>query len=263
MLKFSLIPVDVIVSKMVVGVAVAGLALIAGRQFVSGQDALIWSSAETGFVLEEISVTGRNRTSQRDLDTVLQVEDGMPILAVDLAELKERIERLPWVETAKVERHLPSRLEISLTEREPFAIWQIDGLVYIIDPKGHRIAPGSLEGFENLPFVVGKGANLEAPALVQSMAQLTALPVAIKSAVRVSNRRWDLHFENGIIVRLPEDGDDILALDTALERLIALDKEHQLLSREVATIDLRQPDRLVLALTDRGRRALAGKEWET
>jgi cell division protein FtsQ len=61
------------------------------------------------------------------------------------------------------------------------------------------------------------------------------------AAVRVGERRWDVHLEPDVIARLPEKD-----IDDALKRLSDLITDKKILERNVAAIDLRLPDRLVI-----------------
>jgi cell division protein FtsQ len=67
----------------------------------------------------------------------------------------------------------------------------------------------------------------------------------VAAAVFVAERRWNLRLNSGIDVRLPEDDADV-----ALLRLVSLDREKSLLSRDVTVIDLRLPDRVAVRLSD-------------
>jgi cell division protein FtsQ len=66
----------------------------------------------------------------------------------------------------------------------------------------------------------------------------------VKGYIRVGERRWDLKLENGITVKLPEDGED-----QAIAELVRLDRESGLLTRDIAAVDMRISDRLVVQLT--------------
>jgi cell division protein FtsQ len=61
----------------------------------------------------------------------------------------------------------------------------------------------------------------------------------------VADRRWDLRLTNGIDVQLPES--DVAA---ALDRLVGLDHDKKLLSRDITVVDLRLPDRVTVRLSD-------------
>jgi cell division protein FtsQ len=67
----------------------------------------------------------------------------------------------------------------------------------------------------------------------------------VRASILVAGRRWNLRLTNGIDVRLPE-GDVVPALD----RLVMLDREKKLLSRDIVAVDLRLPDRVSVRLSD-------------
>jgi cell division protein FtsQ len=68
--------------------------------------------------------------------------------------------------------------------------------------------------------------------------------------VLVGERRWNLRLKNGMDVRLPESD-----MATALERLVALDREKNLITRDIVTIDLRLADRVTVRLSDAAAQA--------
>ena len=94
---------------------------------------------------------------------------------------------------------------------------------------------------DKLPMVVGPGAPIAANALLTTLEKYPSLSGRILAAVRVGERRWDLHLKNGIDVMLPEGHEA-----EALERLLQLHQEHALMDRPLVAIDLRLPDRLVV-----------------
>jgi cell division protein FtsQ len=67
----------------------------------------------------------------------------------------------------------------------------------------------------------------------------------LRASILVADRRWDLRLSNGIDVQLPED--DVAA---ALHRLVELDRDKKLLSRDITAVDLRLPDRVTVRLSD-------------
>ena len=94
-----------------------------------------------------------------------------------------------------------------------------------------------------LPLVIGFGAERGA-GFVEKIRRYPELASRVKGFIRVADRRWDLRLENGITIRLPELGED-----RALAEVLKLDREQGLLSRDIAVVDLRLDDRLVIGLT--------------
>ena len=96
----------------------------------------ITESAELGFTVQEILVVGRRETSRQDLLRAVKLSRGAPILSFDLGSAKERLEALPWIREATIERMLPDTIILNLVERRPLALWQRQGRFSLIDQKG-------------------------------------------------------------------------------------------------------------------------------
>ena len=96
-------------------------------------------------------------------------------------------------------------------------------------------------------MLVGDGARRRAEIIITSLSKEPELFRRVQAVVRVSDRRWNIYFDNGVQARLPAG-----APQEAWVRLARMEEEHRLLSRDVDAIDMRLPDRMVLRL---GRRA--------
>jgi cell division protein FtsQ len=188
-------------------------------------------------------VEGRRMVDRAAVLNTLGVKRGQPILGIDIAAARARLERLAWVESAVVERRLPDLVYVRLTERTPLALWQQEGRFSVIDAKGVVVVDGNVGAYANLPLVVGPGAPAKAEALLMLLATEPEVKARVAAAVRVGGRRWNLRLDNGVDVRLPEED-----VATAIAKLAEINRSHQLVDRDVRVIDLRQPDRLVLQL---------------
>lgn len=205
-------------------------------------------TARTGFAVDEITVSGNKEISEIDVLDQLELTGWTSLIGFDVDAARERIGKLAWVETASVRKVYPDKIEIALNERKPFAVWQHDGKLSVIEPSGRIIAsyPGTARSA--LPMIVGLGAPEAGDAFVGMVAKFPDIAGRIVSYVRIADRRWDLNLDNGITVQLPEYG-----AEQALVRLTELDRSDRLLSRAVATVDMRLSDRIVVALTDDGQ----------
>lgn len=193
--------------------------------------------------LGEVNLQGRVHAPLDALADAVGVERGEPILALDLDAVRRRVEAIGWVKQATVWRQLPDTLHIEIVEREAFARWQIDGRVYLIDADGKMLEEGDRPDFHHLFLLVGAGASDKAHDLLGMLQSDPVLASRVVNAIRVRNRRWDIEFDNGIVVRLPEDG-----AAAAWSRLIELERSHGLLRRDIRVVDLRLDDRLIVQL---------------
>lgn len=204
--------------------------------------ALMERSLDLGLSLNEVYVKGRTHTPVAALREALAVERGAPILFLDLAAARERLLSLPWVSDVSVERVLPDTVVIHLTERKPVALWQRDGRFALIDGSGHVIQRKDLGPFADLLVIVGdERAAAEAAGVLAVLSTEAELMGRVRAAVRVSGRRWNLHLDDGLDVRMPE-GD----LAGGWTRLTAYERHYGLAGFGLQSIDLRLPDRVVV-----------------
>lgn len=243
----------------VLGLGVAiGTVMAARSEAVAGvvTDALhvadrsvINTGAAVGLRVSQIKVDGRANTRGEDILGAIGMAWGQPLLAFDPTAARARLESLPWVRQATVERRLPSTIFVHLIERTPIAVWQTaDETFALVDADGVAMDV-NISAFPGLPVIAGDGAPEAAADLFTMLSAEPDLNGRVKAAVRVGKRRWNVWLDaigpGGIDIRLPESG-----VVEALARLTALDRTEGLLRRDLAMIDLRLPDRLIVRVTE-------------
>jgi cell division protein FtsQ len=207
-------------------------------------DAMVEATGLLGLTVSDVTVEGRETTDGETILAALAARPGSPILAVSPKRAKQQLETLPWVRTAVIERRLPGTLYVRLVERKPLALWQHGGKIALIDRVGAVIPVARLDRFAKLPMVVGEGAASHAAEFLDMLASEPDLAVRVTAAIRVGNRRWNLRIDNAIDVLLPAD-----ETAEAWARLARLERSAALVQRDVQTIDIRLPDRLVLRVS--------------
>jgi cell division protein FtsQ len=232
-------------------VAFAGLIGLAGVVIVHSaapggtiatlRERLGGATAFAGLRVADVVIEGRENTPEPLLRAALGVSIGDPILGFSVEQARQRIETLSWVDHATVERRLPGTIVVFLQERRPFAIWQNQAKFVLVDRNGSVVANQNVAEFHQLPLIVGPGAPAAAAPLIDALTARPDLQKRVGAAVRVGERRWNLHLNSGVDVLLPE-GHEVPALD----RLMQLQQQHAVLDRPLAAIDMRLGDRLVL-----------------
>ena len=198
-----------------------------------------------GFRIASIALAGQKHVSRAEILSLAGVTERASLLLLDAAAARARLETNPWIAHATVLKLYPDRLQIGVIEREAFALWQKDGKLSVIAADGTVLEPYAAQRFGHLPLVVGRGAEIKAPEILALIERHASIRDAVRAAVLIAERRWNLRLKNGIDVRLPETD-----IEPALARLVALDRDNKLISRDLAVIDLRLPDRVTVRLSD-------------
>ncbi len=214
--------------------------LTAGGQVGRVGDSLL---VLAGFGIDNVQIAGHRETPE--LAVLEKLEIGGSLIGFDAEGAQERVSKLPWVRRATVRKFYPSTLSVEIEERRPFALWQRNGEVLLVDRGGTGIVPLEEARFADLPFMVGEGANERVAEFVGKIQAEPGVASRMRAAVLVAGRRWDLHLDNGVTVKLPEKN-----LRGALAQLVKLDAERQLLARDVIVVDLRLPDRVTVRLPE-------------
>lgn len=209
------------------------------------KDASDLAANRMGFRIATVSLSGQRQLGREAIFAAAGVTARSSLLFLDVAEARRALEANPWIAEATVRKLYPDRLLITIKEREAFALWQLDGKVSVIATDGTLLSETVPPRFATLPFVVGRGAAAKAKDFLGVLDRHPAIRDQVRASILVADRRWNLRLRNGIDVRLPEDD-----LDAALTLLATLDRERRLLSRDIAAVDLRLPDRVTVRLSE-------------
>lgn len=197
-------------------------------------------SADAGFSIRAIHITGQRRTPVATIAAALDLHEDQSIFSADLAAARARLLALDWVASADVVRRYPDSITVTIVEKRPFALWQAPpdasgvSRLLVVERNGGIITGRDIEGFARLPKLIGAGAPAAAADLVDAVQSHRAVSARLAAYEYVSQRRWNLILNDGVVVKLPERGWQ--AQIDALERLI-IDKG--ILERDISEIDLR------------------------
>jgi cell division protein FtsQ len=203
-----------------------------------------------GFNIATVALSGQKHLSREEILATAGVTGRASLLFLDVADARARLLTNPWIAEATVQKLLPDRLLIAITEREAFALWQKAGRVGVIADDGTVLEPYVMRRYSSLPLFVGTGAETRAREFLALLDRFPELRANVRASVLFAERRWDLRLRNGVDIRLPEFG-----VERALEQATALERDLKLSGRDIATIDLRLPDRVSVQLSDAAAQA--------
>jgi cell division protein FtsQ len=137
----------------VAGIAGMSCAVVAGRFLLYAPQMLLVKP-------EQIEVTGNHIVSREAVLQQFVRDRGRSVLRIPLDARRSALEEIAWVEAATVQRVLPNRIRVELTERTPIAFLRngtelalIDGRGVILDrPRGEDLQFPIITGLsENMP----------------------------------------------------------------------------------------------------------------
>ena len=223
--------------------------------------------ASAGFRVSGYQIVGINHMDRKLVDAIVTDEldraaadagsAKAPQSMVDVAAIRQRLLRFGWVKDARVSRRLPDTLVIDIVERRPSALWQSQGQLALIDDGGVVLDRVPVDKMPDLPLLIGPGANGQAEELTSLMSAVPTLKPQLASATWVGGRRWDLNFQSGETIALPE-GDS--AARAALTKFASLDKSSGLLGRGIVRFDLRVPGKMIVRLPRAPGEAIAPQQ---
>ncbi len=194
------------------------------------------------FETHKMTILNREFTPLEDIQNQLKDED-LNLLTLSAQKINEKLESLPWVRKSIIQKKFPHELVIKLQERMPRAKWQSDNKLFIIDAEGNILQESNLTEWSNLIIFAGKDAPTHADFLLNDLSHFPELLNKVVSASWIGNRRWNIYLGNGIEIKLPEkDSGKHLAL------IDKLDQTKDLFNRNIETIDLRQPNKIILRI---------------
>ncbi|MEM7742545.1 MAG: cell division protein FtsQ/DivIB [Pseudomonadota bacterium] len=206
-------------------------------------------SARPEFAVRGLAVTGASVDLTRRIEELVPITPGLSSLSLDVAAVKTEVEALGPVKTAHVALAASGTLRISLVERLPVVLWRdAEDRMWLMGDDGAVVAPAATRaGYPELPVLLGDAAPGHVPEALALIAAAPDIAPRMRALVYVGARRWDIVLDRGQRLLLPED-DPALALD----RIVAWDLSTELLSRDVALVDMRLAERPVVRMTEEG-----------
>lgn len=171
---------------------------------------------------------------------------------LDLEDIRTRIAALHGVKKANVRIRPGGILQVEITPRIPVAIWRTDDALVLVDETGAHVSDiASRADYPEMPLIAGEGAAQHVTEALRLSRSASALGERLRGVVRMGERRWDVVLDRDQRIMLPEEG-----AVQALERVIALERAQEILTRDVARVDMRLAQRPTVRMNEE-----ATREW--
>ena len=194
-----------------------------------------------GFKIKNIEISGLNHLDKNDIIKIVNAYNDINIFNVNVDDIYKKIKNNTWIKKASIEMIYPNTIKILLTEKKPVAIWQNRYGNTLITKSGDVIFEKNLEEFKNyLPIVVGENVHKEVQSILDIFSKNKDFVTNIWSLTFVNQRRWDVHFNQGLTIKLPSKN-----LEKAWEKVLYLDKEFKILNLGLTELDLRNSNQIL------------------
>ena len=195
---------------------------------------------KNGFTINNIQILGIKNIPKENIIKIVNNEKKSNILNVNLLNIYNNLRNNDWVEELYIERVLPNTIKISIKEKEAIGIWQYEMSNKLITKDGEIISTANINKFKiDLPIIHGNHANKNANSILKILETNKVLTKNIWSLDYINNRRWNLHFKQGIIVLLPSKG-----VLKAWNKIIKLQRSYDVLNLGLTELDLRNPNKI-------------------
>ncbi|MDP2193658.1 MAG: FtsQ-type POTRA domain-containing protein, partial [Alphaproteobacteria bacterium] len=186
------------------------------------------TSVKIGFRIDKLAIHGKDKTPDHILNQAIGLRKGDYIFENDLTIIKNNLEKVDWIKSARIKRTLPNIIDIYIQERQPIALWKHKKEYYLVDEEGVAIQINSLEPYRSLPLISGDGAAQSIEKTLEIVEKFPCIRKVIKSFIRIRHRRWDMIIFQTFIVKLPDDMNDFRQLEHALKKLDTLIQQNKI-----------------------------------
>lgn len=195
-----------------------------------------------GLGINEVSLSGHRNTLDQDIFRALGAAQ-QTMLSLDVRAARQRIEALPWIETASIVRVFPDKLKIELRERTPAAVWLDGDRTALVDADGRVLSYVASFVPPELPRISGPGAPEAAAELRAALQRFPNVASRLQLARRIGQRRWDLVLADNSTIRLAA-GPSAASLD----RLMRLERDPRSLDHRGQVVDLTVPRSIAVSV---------------
>lgn len=213
-----------------------------------GYALVMWTATRSTFQLHEVVVvTPPAQVSLEQLEYAARSAVRGNFFSVELDDVRDAFEKLPWVRRAEVRRRWPDALELRLEEHQAVAYWTVNesGDTRLVNRQGEVFVAAS-----NAPMPSFSGPEGYAPLLLSSYLRYTDMlaPIGrhLVSLGLSAREAWQLKLDDGLVIRLGRDQKKARVEDRLARFVSTWAEASARLPIVVASADLRYPNGFAL-----------------
>ena len=194
-----------------------------------------------GLIIKNFEIGGIKHLNRDDIIKIISSFNNTNIFNFNIKKLHKEISKNTWVKEASIQKIYPDTIKIFLKEKEPIAIWQNKYGNSLITKNGEIILTKELNNFKNnLPIIIGNNAHKNISPLLEILNIHKNFASNIWSLTFVNERRWDIHFNQGLTIRLPST-----QVKKAWQKIVSLNETLNILNVGLIEIDLRNHNKIL------------------
>ncbi|MEL7253532.1 MAG: cell division protein FtsQ/DivIB [Pseudomonadota bacterium] len=187
------------------------------------------------FMVELLAIEGASEGVEEDIREIFPFDFPSSSFDIDIDHVHEMITGLPAVRSADVRIRKGGTMVVTVSERDPVAVWRTWDEIALVDDEGVVVAElDARSDRADLPVIAGEGGNADVPGALAILDAAAPLGERVIGLVRMGERRWDVVLDRDQRILLPEEG-----AVRALERVLVLDQTQDVFERDLSTVDMR------------------------
>ncbi|MEO0371151.1 MAG: cell division protein FtsQ/DivIB [Pseudomonadota bacterium] len=187
------------------------------------------------FMVELLAIEGASDGVEEDIREIFPFDFPTSSFDIDIDHVHDMITGLPAVRSADVRIRKGGTMEVTVSERDPVAVWRTWDELALVDTDGVAVAElAARSDRADLPVIAGEGGNSDVPGAMAILEAAAPLGDRVVGLVRMGERRWDVVLDRDQRILLPEEG-----AVRALERVLVLDQTQDMFARDLTIVDMR------------------------
>ena len=191
------------------------------------------------FKLKKIDIYGLNYEEQQNIKDNLNMLKDQNILSITKVQIINILKKYNEIENYKIQKVLPSKLNIEIKKTKYIGKTIKDGKVYLIGENEKFISLENLNENLNLPFVFGDFPIKKFVSLQDNLKKINFNLNKIHKYFYFKSGRWDLKLEKNITLKLPNKKQ----FET-LQKFSFLERENKVKPESI--IDLRIAKKIII-----------------
>jgi cell division protein FtsQ len=198
------------------------------------------------FMVNLMAIDGVGTELSEDIRVNLPIDFPISSFDLDLEKMRETVMAISPVAEASLRIRPGGVLQIDVVPRVPVAVWRSHTSLSLLDSSGAHVSHVAFRSDRpELPLIAGEGANDHVDEAMELIRTAQPLGKRLRGVVRMGARRWDIVLDRDQRILLPTKG-----AVAALEHVIALEGAQDVLSRDVARVDMRLNGRPTIKMND-------------